>query len=218
MDGRSFRRSATTCTAGITREYPGIFGGYFLNYSSLFKHFWLVKQGNMRPRLIGIVTSFPWSYCYCCCVQVILPENKHGWYPSNFKFWVDFDVVWQAVLGSSSHVTLPTFQKETPVFAISLSMHSTRSTPLSHSPLSLEVSSSASGDAASSSELWRFPHLHPSSSIFRASFYVPCHCHSFLLLEISYHFPLKLCFVAINFIRISVILFVFSLFLSLLLC
>ena len=108
---------------------------------------------------------------------------------------MDFGVSMQAVLGSSSHVNLPTLQKETPLFAISPSTHSTQSTPLSLSlSLSLELSSSAGGDAASSSELWRIPHLHPSFAIFRASFNAPCHCRSFLLLENYYNFCSKLVF------------------------
>ena len=99
-------------------------------------------------------------------------KNRHGWYSFTFKFSVDFDVAMLAILGSSSHANLLTFQEETPGFAISPSTHSTRSTPLSLSLSlslwSLELSSSASGDAASLPELWRIPHLHPSFSIFPA--------------------------------------------------
>ena len=172
MDGWSFRRSATTCPAGITRKYPGsrvIFSiiPRLSSISSLWDRVtcalvWL----ELSPRFLDATAA-----AAAARLKLFCQKKRHGWYSFTFKFPVDFDVAMQAVLGSSSHVNLLTFQEETPVFAISLSTHSTRSTPLSLSLFgvrSLELSSSASGDAASLPELWRIPHLHPSFSIFTA--------------------------------------------------
>ena len=135
------------------------FGGYFLNYSSLFKHFWLVRQGNMRPRLIGMVTSFPWRYCCCCCcsAQVILPEEKvmADIPPILNSRWISTSLC-KRYLALQVMLICRHFRRKrqfSPFLLLRILRDLLLSLSLSLSLWSLELSSSASGDAKLSSEL-----------------------------------------------------------------